>query len=126
MFYMISWFLVLALLATWSICIWVLHSLAAWSMTGAGALIDSSQQMDRFTLPGWIAFWLPPDLMLAVKASAATVLPWVESALSALPSALPWLGPLTWTVWGAGCLILGLGGVLLHTLIAMMHATARR
>lgn len=126
MFYLISWFLVLALLAAWTACVWVLHALASWSINGADALMAQSQKIDAFTLPAWIAPWVPPDLMLSVKSSAATVLPGLEAALSALPSPLAWLSPLAWTVWGIGSLILVVIAVLMHTLISVTRTAASR
>jgi hypothetical protein len=126
MFHLISWFLTLTLLAAWSTGVWMLHGLAAWSMTGAGALMAQSQKIDAFNLPAWTAQWIPPDLMLAVKASAATVLPWLETALAALPSPVGWLSPLAWTVWGVGSVILVVCAVLMHILISVTRNAARR
>jgi len=126
MFYGITWFLTLALLGAWSLFMWVLHGLAAWSMAGAGTLLAQSQKIDPALLPAWITVWLPPDWMSAAKAAAADVLPWLESALSALPSPQVWLGPLAWTVWGVGSLILLLAAVLIHTLIAVTRKAARQ
>jgi len=124
MLYAISWFLVLALLAIWSMGVWVLHSFAAWSITGVGALADHSQSIEQVVLPGWTALWAPSELILAVKASTETVLPWIHSALSALPNAVGWLKPLAWLLWSIGFAILIVGGVALHALIAMVRKEA--
>ena len=126
MLHLISWFLVVALVATWTGCVWVLHALASWSIAGADTLIAESQKIDTFTLPEWIAPWVPPDLMLALKTSLAPVLPWLKAALSALPSPLGWLSPLTWIVWGLGSLILVVVAVLTHTLISVTRTAASR
>lgn len=85
-----------------------------------------SQKIDPFTLPAWTALWIPPDLMLAIKASAETVLPWLETALGALPSPVVWLSPLAWAVWGVGSVILVVGAVLMHTLISVTRRAAHR
>ena len=119
MLYAISWFLVLALLAIWSMGVWGLHSYAAWSITGVGALADHSQTIEQVVLPGWVALWAPSELILAIKAGTENVLPWVFSALSALPNAVGWLSPLAWLLWSIGFAILVVGGVLLHAMIAM-------
>lgn len=124
MFYAMLWFLVLALLALWSACVWVLHGLAVWSLTGVGAMVGQSPQLERLPVPQWIAIWLPPDLVPAVQASAAAVLPWLEAALSALPSLAGWLAPLAWVVWGLGFLVLALCGLALHAVIAMARRPA--
>lgn len=125
MLYVVSWFFVLTLLAVWSACIWIAHSLASWSLTGIGSVVGQTQQIDRQPFPDWIAAWIPPDLVLALKATTASALPWVESALNALPSVGSWLSPLAWTVWGIGFVILAVGAALLHALISMSRrATA--
>jgi hypothetical protein len=124
MLYIVSWFFVLTLLAIWSACIWIAHSLASWSLTGIGSVVGQTQQIDRLPIPDWIAAWIPPDLVLALKATSAGVLPWVESALNALPSVGSWLSPLAWTVWGVGLVILAVGAALLHALISVSRRAA--
>ena len=124
MLHAISWFLALALLLIWTACVWVLHSLAAWSLTGVGAMVGQSQQIDRLTVPGWIDVWIPSDLILTFKTTAANVLPWIESALSVLPSVGVWLTPLAWIVWGVGLVILMIGAAALHALISVTRRAA--
>jgi hypothetical protein len=124
MLYIVSWFFVLTLLAIWSACIWIAHSLASWSLTGIGSVVGQTQQIDRLPIPDWITVWIPSELVLAVKATAAGVLPWVESALEALPSVGSWLSPLAWTVWGVGLVILAVGAALLHALISVSRRAA--
>jgi hypothetical protein len=97
----------------------LLHSFAAWSIAGVGALVDHSQSIEQVVLPGWAVFWAPPELILSIKAATETALPWIYSALSALPNAVDWLSPLVWLLWSIGFAILVVGGVLLHAMIAM-------
>ena len=122
----IVWFLVLALLAAWSTCVWLLHSIAIWSTTGAGSLVAQSKQIDSLALPNWVGVWVPPELMLALKSSVSTVLPFVESALVALPAATAWLSPLAWIVWGFGALLLLAVGAVIHVAMSMMRKRAGR
>jgi len=119
--YAISWFLGLALLAIWSAGVWGLHSIAVWSMTGIGELAGQSHQLDRLPIPGWVGLWIPGELIVAFKASAAAVLPWIESSLSTLPSLAGWLAPVAWFVWAIGFLLLAIGAVALHVVISMAH-----
>ena len=122
----LAWFVVLALLAVWSMCVWLLHSIAVWSTTGAGSLVAQSKQIDSLTLPNWVGVWVPPELMLALKSSVSTVLPFVESALGALPAATAWLSPLAWIVWGFGALLLIAVGAVIHVAMSMMRKRAGR
>ena len=122
----IAWFVVLALLSAWSICVWLLHSIAVWSATGAGSLVVQSKQIGGLALPNWVSVWVPPDLMLALKSSVSTVLPFVESAMGTLPAAAAWLSPLAWMVWGVGALLLMAIGAVIHVAMTMMKKRARQ
>ena len=121
----LAWFVVLALLAAWSMSVWLLHSIAVWSTTGAGSLVAQSKQIDGLALPNWVGVWVPPELMLALKSSVSTVLPFVESALGALPTATAWLSPLAWIVWGFGALLLLAVGAVINVAMSMMRKRAR-
>lgn len=122
MFFALTWFLALTLLAIWSVTVWVLHALVLWSLTQVGALADQPQQMEA--LPEWVTIWLPPDWMVAFKAITAAVLPVVDSAFSLLPSAANWLTPLAWVSWGMGLVILLGGGLAVTALISMTRRAA--
>lgn len=117
--YAISWFLALALLAMWSLGVWGVHAVAVWSLEGISGLSEQSQQIDRLPIPGWVGLWIPADMIVAFKASASAILPWIESSLTALPSLASWLAPVAWVVWGIGFLILAVGGFALHLVISM-------
>lgn len=124
MWYALSWFLIFALLTVWSVCVWLVHSVVAWSITGAGALAGQAQQLEFLALPEWAAIWLSADVLQALNTSLASVLPWLASISSAFPVAVSWLEPLAWIVWGVGFLLLGVGGLLLHGLIAVARKTS--
>ncbi len=122
----LAWFVVLALLAVWSMCVWLLHSIAVWSVTGAGSLVGQAKKIDGLALPNWVSVWVPPDLMLALKSSVSTALPLVESAMGTLPAAATWLSPLAWMVWGLGALLLMAIGAVAHVAMTMMKKRARQ
>lgn len=113
------------LLAIWSTGVWVLHSLLVWSMSGAGALAGQTHRLESVTVPAWLTPWLPPEWLLAFKAAATDLLPWFETALSALPSAATWLSPLAWVVWAVGLLVLLAGAAIGQGLIWSTRRAAR-
>lgn len=117
MLYSVLWTLLLVLLGIWSTGVWLLHSLLAWSLTGAGRLAGEAQRLENVTLPAWMSVWLPPEWLLTFKAVASSLLPWLEAALAMLPGAVGWLSPLAWVVWVAGLLVLASGAALGHALI---------
>ncbi len=124
MLYSISWFLVLAVIAAWSTGVWALHALVVWSLSSVGALAGPTQKLEALALPRWIEVWVPADGFTAFKSAVQTFLPWVETALASVPSAVAWLSPLTWLVWGIGFLVLLGGGAVLHTLISATRKAA--
>ena len=123
MLYTISWFLILTLLAIWSMGVWVLHSFAVWSIAGVGMLVNHSQPVERLMPPGWVALWMPSDFILAIKEGSTTVLPWIQSVLAEFPSAANWFSPLAWLLWSIGFVVLVIVGVVFHALISMVRRT---
>lgn len=126
MLFYISWFSVLALLAFWSLSVWVTHALVAWSMSGVGTLAGQPLSTEGLAMPESIALWVPADVINAVKSTAAMAAPFFETALAALPSVAGWLAPLAWGVWGLGALVLVVIGAVLHAIIFMTRKAASR
>lgn len=118
MFYALSWFVVLSLLALWSLTAWALHAVAVWSVSNVGALSGAASGAGTLSLPGWLPPWVPPELVQAITQSLAALGPWVESLLQATPSLAGGLTVATWVVWGIGSVLLVLLGTGLHLLIA--------
>ncbi|MGE4240333.1 hypothetical protein [Ramlibacter sp.] len=115
MFYALSWFVVISLLALWSLTAWALHALAVWTVSNAGALSGAG----TLSLPAWLSPWVPPELVQAVTQAMAALGPWVDSLLQAAPALAGGLTVATWVVWGIGSVLLVLLGVGLHLLIAL-------
>ncbi|MBB6564062.1 hypothetical protein HNP48_006788 [Acidovorax soli] len=121
MLYAISWFLVLALLALWSLACWSAHALTLWAVSGAGALAGSGPAVvDKVVLPDWLSIWLPPALVQEFGSVLASVGPVIQSALEAVPALSGAISLLAWAVWGVGALVLLALGVGMHLLIALL------
>lgn len=121
MFYAISWFLALALLALWSLACWSAHALTLWAVSGAGALAGSGPAVvDKVVLPEWLSIWLPPALAQEFGSVLASVGPVIQSALEAVPALSGAISLLAWAVWGVGALVLLALGVGIHLLIALL------
>lgn len=59
MVYVLSWFMVLSLLALWSLVAWALHAAAVWAVSNAGALTGAASGVGNLSLPDWLAPWVP-------------------------------------------------------------------
>ena len=62
MFYALNWFVVVALLACWSVTAWALHAVAVWAVSSAGALPGAASGVATVALPDWLAPWVPPEI----------------------------------------------------------------
>lgn len=121
MFYAISWFFALALLALWSMACWGVHALTVWAVSGAGTLAGGGPAVvDKVVLPDWVAVWLPPALAQEFGVWIAAAGPAVQSALEAVPALSGAISVLAWAVWGVGTLVLLALAVGIHLLIAVL------
>ncbi len=119
MFYALSWFTVLTLLALWSLAAWALHAVAVWTVLNAGALTGAASGADTIVVPGWLAVWVPPDVAQWANQLMAGLAPFVDGVLQAAPALAGGLTVATWVIWGFGSLLLVLLGAGLHLLIAL-------
>lgn len=119
MFYAISWFVVVALLALWSLAAWALHAVAVWSVSNAGALSGAASSVGALRLPEWLAPWVPPEVAQWLTTLLSGLGPVVESLLQAAPALAGGLTVATGVVWGIGSALLVLLGAGLHLLFAL-------
>jgi hypothetical protein len=119
MFYALSWFVVVALLALWSLAAWALNAVAVWTVSNAGALSGAASGAGTIRLPDWLAPWVPPEIAQSVSQMLAGLGPVVDSLLQAAPALAGGLTVATWVVWGIGGMLLVMLGAGLHLLIAL-------
>jgi hypothetical protein len=119
MFYALSWFIVIALLALWSLAAWGLHAVAVWTVSNAGALSGAASGAGTITVPDWMAPWLPPEVAQWASHLMAGLAPVVDGLLQTAPALAGGLTVATWVIWGIGSVPLVLLGAGLHLLIAL-------
>jgi hypothetical protein len=123
-FYALSWSVMLILLALWSLAAWAFHSIAAWSVSNAGVLAEGSGAIESLRVPDWLAHWVPPELALAVTAVPSAVGPAVEAALNQAPALADGLSMAVWAVWGVGCALIMILGLVSSRLITVLRRRA--
>ena len=119
MFYALSWFVIVALLALWSLAAWALHAVVVWTVSHAGALSGAASGVGGIALPDWLAPWVPTELVQAISQLMAGLAPLVDSLLQAAPALAGGLTVAAWVVWAIGGVLLLLLGAGLHVLIAL-------
>lgn len=125
MFYALSWFFVIALLALWSLVSWALHAAAVWTVSNAGALTGVASGASSIALPDWLAPWMPPEAAQWASQLMAGLAPFVDGLLQAAPALAGGLTVAAWVIWSAGSVALVLLGVGLHLLVALMRRRGR-
>lgn len=121
MFHVLSWFLVVALLAMWSLTAWALHAVAVWTVSNAGALSGVASGAGTMALPDWLAPWVPPEVAQWVSQAMGGLSPFIDSMLQAAPALAGGLTVATWVIWGIGSGLLVLLGAGLHLAIALLR-----
>lgn len=121
MFYALSWFLVVVLLAMWSLAAWALHAVGVWAVSNAGALSGAASGASTMALPDWLAPWVPPEVAQWAIQAMAGLAPFIDSMLQAAPALAGGLTVATWVIWGIGSVLLVLLGAGLHVLIALLR-----
>ena len=119
MFYALSWFFVVVLLALWSLAAWVLHAVAVWTVSNAGSLTGAASGAGTITAPDWLTPWVPPELAEWASQLMAGLAPFVDGLLQVAPALAGGLTVATWVIWGIGSVLLVLLGAALHLLIAL-------
>jgi len=125
MFYALSWFFVVALLALWSLAAWALHAVAVWTVSNAGALSGAASGASTITLPDWLAPWVPPEVAQWASQAMGGLAPFIDSMLQAAPALAGGLTVATWVIWSIGSVLLVLLGAGLHLLIALLRRHGR-
>lgn len=124
MFYALSWFAVLSLLAMWSLAAWAFHAIATWTVANAGVLAGGSGATEGLRVPDWLAPWIPPEFTGALSSMVSALMPAIEAVLGWAPALAGGLSVAVWVVWGIGSGLLILLGVMLSGLIAVLGRRA--
>lgn len=118
MFYAVSWFVVLVLLAVWSFIAWSVRALGAWAVSSAGSVAGAAAAGNVVRIPEWLASVVQPELLISLSSMVSSL----SSMLPSLPDASPMItngwSLVIMVVWAIGSLVLLAFGVLAHTLMA--------
>jgi hypothetical protein len=114
----------LILLALWSLAAWAFHSIATWSVSNAGVLAEGSGAIESFRVPDWLAHWIPPELALAATSIPSALGPAIETALNQAPALTGGLSVAVWAVWGVGCVLIIILGLVCSRLITVLRRRA--
>ena len=124
MLYALSWSVMFILLVLWSLAAWAFQSIAAWTISNAGALAGGSGAIEGLRAPDWLAPWIPTELTLALSSTLSALSPAIEAALSQAPALAGGLSAAVWVVWGVGSALIVILGLVCSRLISVLRRRA--
>jgi hypothetical protein len=102
----------------WTAGAFIAAELTQWAaqLVATGAANDLGQAAARWPVPSWLAFWVDPAWVQTMQSMTLWTLEALREGMPFIGSALGWLVPIVWLVWGVGALCLLALAVLAHWL----------
>lgn len=115
----IIWSLFILILATWTGMTLLTVYLVDWIVQSFGSTLptDLGVALDTIPVPPWLAVWIDPAWIQSIQAGLVGLIEGVTQTVPYFASAVGWLAPLIWAVWGLGALALFLFAITGHWLV---------
>lgn len=109
----VLWFVFAVLAVLWTGGSAALAQLMSWSAAGLaqGGGVEVVAAATTVAMPAWLSGWVDPVAWTAAQQAAVETFGAVRAALPVLGTAVGWLVPAVWVLWG-----LGLAALLTATL----------
>ena len=112
------WIVCAVVAVAWTLGAVLTAELVGWAAEalGSGGAADLGRALLGSPVPAWLSVWADPAWIEAGRVGAARLLQSISDSLPYVGSALGWMTPVVWTIWGLGIvLVLTVAGVV-HTL----------
>ena len=107
------WVVCLLVLGLWTGGTLLMTQLTAWGaqQLASGEATAIGQMVAQWPVPAWASVWMDAAGIQAAQAALTWTLQMLDSSLPFLGSAVGWIVPLLWVLWGLGAvLLIGLAG----------------
>jgi len=104
----IIWSLFILILATWTGMTLLTVYLVDWIVQSFGSTLptDLGVALDTIPVPPWLAIWIDPAWIQSIQAGLVGLIEGITQTVPFFASAISWLSPLIWAIWGLGALVL--------------------
>jgi hypothetical protein len=117
----VVWIVAAVVVAAWTLGAVLTAGLVGWAAQAlsSGSAADLGRAVLGWPVPAWLAVWADPAWIEAARDGVARFLQSMSDSLPFVGSALGWMTPVVWTIWG-------LGIVLVLTVAGVVHMLAGR
>lgn len=104
----IIWSFFILTLALWTGMTLLTVQLVDWIVQSFGSTLptDLGAVLSTIPVPPWLAIWIDTTWIQAIQSSLVGLIEGITQTVPYLASAIGWLSPLIWAIWGLGVLVL--------------------
>jgi len=115
----IIWSLFILILSIWTGMTLLTVYLVDWIVQSFGSTLptDLGVALDTIPVPPWLAVWIDPAWIQSIQAGLVGLIEGVTQTVPYFASAVGWLAPLIWAIWGLGALALFILAIAGHWLV---------
>lgn len=99
---------------------WAVQALASGDAASLG------KDIAQWSVPQWVYSWMDPALIQAMQSSVLWAIEGLRDALPMLSSAVGWMVPLVWVLWGLGLLAMFVLACGAHVLLGRLRPARPR
>jgi hypothetical protein len=121
----IIWSLFILTLAIWTGMTMLTVHLVDWIVQSFGNTLptDLGTVLNTVPVPPWLAVWIDPAWIQTIQSGLGGLIEGITQSVPYFASAISWLSPLIWVIWGFGALALLIVAVGGHWLIGSFSKT---
>ena len=102
------WVIFLVFAGLWTGLVALAAQVTEWLLAAmaAGQVSDVATTATQWPVPAWLALWVDPAWVQGLQAASVELVQWMEQVLPSASGLMGWIGPLLWTGWGLGMVLL--------------------
>ncbi len=123
----IIWSFFILTLALWTGMTLLTVQLVDWIAQSFGSTLptDLGAVLSTIPVPPWLAIWIDTTWIQAIQSSLVGLIEGITQTVPFFASAISWLSPLIWAIWGLGALVLFIFAIAGHWLVGSFSKTPR-
>lgn len=100
------WGVTLLVAVLWTLLVALTASFANWLADAGAPVLGVAQQVAEWPLPAWAALWVDPAWLDGLREMLMWSMDFVVNFAPWLFTAVGWIAPVLWVLWGLGMLAL--------------------